>query len=102
VNLEGRIRQLQRRRQRLQRAAWGMAAAALIGTVGLALWPISRIPPVASPTGVAVATQPAVAEPADLEQLLAAAFAPAPVVDVTPQDRRMRGLVNKTFLGGRE
>ncbi|MBL8799868.1 MAG: hypothetical protein JNM56_38660 [Planctomycetia bacterium] len=102
ANLEVRVRQLQRRRQRVQRAAWGMAAAALIGTIGLALWPVSRIPSVASPTGVAVATQPVVAEPADLEQLLAAAFAPAPVVDVTPQDRRVRGVVSKTFLGGRE
>lgn len=101
AGLEQRVRQLQHRRRIVQRGAWGMAAAALVGTVGLAFWPIFQAPPAGSPTAVAVATQPAAPEPADLDQLLAAAFAPAPVVDVTPQDHNMRGLVHKTFLGGR-
>lgn len=101
AGLEQRVRQLQRRRRIVQRSAWSMAAAALIGTVGLAFWPILRTPPVGSPSNFAVATQPAAPEPPDLDQLLAGAFAPAPVIDVTPQDHNVRGLVSTTFLGGR-
>jgi hypothetical protein len=101
VNLEPRVRRLQRRRRLVRRGAWGMAAAALIGTVGLAFWPIFRTASTGSPTAVAVATQPAASGPADLDQLLAGAFGPAPVVDVVPNDRKVRGVVHKTFLGGR-
>jgi hypothetical protein len=92
---------LQRRRLIVQRGAWSMAAAAIVGTVGLAFWPILRTPSVGSPISIAVATQPVAPEPADLDQLLAGAFGPAPVIDVTPQDRNVRGLVSKIFLGGR-
>lgn len=101
AGLEARVLRLQRRRRVMQRGAWSMAAAALLGTVGLAFWQPFRPAASVAPPPVVRATEPLPREPADLDQMLAVAFAPAPVVDVTPQDQQMRGLVHRTFLGGR-
>lgn len=78
----GRVQHLRQRRRRLERLAWGMAAAALLGTAGLAFWSGPSRPTLAPP--VAVQTRQPPAERPDLtDQELAYLFT-VPIARVCP------------------
>jgi hypothetical protein len=87
--LDARVKHLVRRRRRQRRAALGIAALAVTGLTGFALWDIAIRSPSTSPPAAAVPSSPAV-EAASLKELRLIVAAPPVVPVLSQQDAWLR------------